>query len=92
MFPELERQSNNKCNVEIKLNEEGIKQITVNESIKTSGVHANPQIEWNNQCEHVKNKMQVIVRKLMRIEMKVHHTHVFFFNLHVLTNVFIEVE
>ena len=46
-------------NVEIKLNEEVTKQIMANESIKTLGVHANPKIEWKDQCEHVKKKMQV---------------------------------
>ena len=59
----------------------------VNESIKTLGVYMNPQIEWNDQCEHVKNKMQVTVRKLMRTEMKVHQACMCF-NVHMLTNVF----
>ena len=41
----------------MKLNEEVMKKIMVNEIIKTLGVHVNSQIEWNDECECVKKKM-----------------------------------
>ena len=48
--------------VDIKLKEEGIKQIKVHESIKTLGVCVNSQLNWNVQHDYVKNKMQDAVR------------------------------
>ena len=68
------------------MNEEVIKQKMGNESVKTFGVCANPQIEWNDQHECAKNKIQATIRKLMRIEMKMHQEHMHF-NMHVLINV-----
>ena len=47
-----------------------MKKIMVNVSIKTLGVYLNSIIEWKDQHEDVKSKMQVTIRRLMRIEMK----------------------
>ena len=44
-------------------------------------------IEYEDQCEHVKSKIQVTIRKLMKTEMKVHQAHMNF-NMCMLTNVF----
>ena len=51
-------------NVDVKLKGEVTKKITVNERIKTLGVHVNPKLEWEYQYEHVIKKMQVTIRKL----------------------------
>ena len=59
----------------------------VNESVKTIGVQTNPKIEWKDQCEYVKKKMQVTIRKLMRIDMKVHQACMYL-KTHMLTNFF----
>ena len=59
----------------------------VDESIKTIGVCANPSLNWNDEFEHVKKKMTVSIKKLMRTEMKTHQAHVHF-NMCMLTNVF----
>ena len=67
-----------------------MKKIMVNVSIKTLGVYLNPIIEWKDQHEDVKSKIQVTIRRLMRIEMKSCQAHMHF-NTHVLTNVFLVV-
>ena len=73
--------------VDIILKEEVIKQIKVHESIKTLGVCVNPQLNWNVHFGYVKNKMQDVVRKLMRTEIRVHQACMCF-NVCMLTNVF----
>ena len=47
----------------------------------------NPMIDWKDQYEHIKKKMQMTARKLTRIDMKVHQTFMCF-NMHMPTNVF----
>ena len=74
-------------NVEIKLKEEVIKQIMVDKSVKTLGVCLNPMIEWKDQYEHVKKKIQITIRKLMRTDVKVHQ-ECMHFKMCMLTNVF----
>ena len=69
----------------IKLKHELLKQMQVNESIKKLGVHVNSSLNWNDEFEHVINKTTVMIRKLMRTEMKRHQAHMCF-NMHMLTN------
>ena len=59
----------------------------VNISVKTLGIYLNPMIDWKDQHEHVKNKIQVTIKKLMRTDMKQYQTHIHF-NVHMLTDVF----
>ena len=59
----------------------------LNESFKTLGVCLNPMIDWKNQCWHLKKKIQMTIRKLMRRYMKVNQAYMCF-NAHILTNVF----
>ena len=78
-------------NIELKLKDEVIKQMMVNFSVKTLGVYLNPMIEWKDQHENVKSKVQVTMKKLMRTETKAHQVHICF-NACILTNVFLVVE
>ena len=71
----------------IKLKNELIKQLQVNVSVKTLGVHINPRLNWNDEFEYVRKKMIVTIRKLMRTEMKTYQAHMYY-NVYMLTNVF----
>ena len=50
----------------------------VNESVKTIGVQTNPKIEWKDQCECIKHKMQVNIIKLTRTDVKVRQARIYF--------------
>ena len=39
----------------------------VNLNVKMLEVHINPMIKWKDQHEHVKNKIQVTIRKINEI-------------------------
>ena len=73
--------------VKIKLKEEVIKKIMLNESVNTLGICLNPTIEWKDQHGHVKKKIQVTIRKVTRKDMKVHQACMCF-NMHLKTNFF----
>ena len=49
----------------------------MNVSVKTLGLHVNHMLDWKDKFEHVKNKMIVTIRKLMRTEIKTCQAHVF---------------
>ena len=70
----------------IKLKDEVIKQLQVNNSVKMLGVHVNPVLDWNDQFEYFKNEMRVTIKKLMRTEIKTYQDHVHN-NVHMLSNV-----
>ena len=52
--------------IELKLKEIVIKQMQVNISFKTLGVHSNPILDWKYQFKYIKNKMMVMIKTLMR--------------------------
>ena len=41
----------------IVLKDENAKQLKAKERIKTLGVHVNPSINWDKECEHIKTKL-----------------------------------
>ena len=46
----------------------------VNDRVKTLGFYLSLMIDWKNQCEHIKSKIQVTIETLMRIHIKAHQT------------------
>ena len=88
---ESRKKKDNECKCRNKNKRRIDKTKTGNESVKTLGVHLNPIIEWKDQRGHVKNKMKRTIRKLMRTDIKDNQTCMCF-NMHVLTNVFLEAE
>ena len=62
--------------------------MVVNGSFKTLGVYFNPMIDWKDQCEFVKSKIQVPINNLLRIDIKACQAHMHF-NMYMLTNVFL---
>ena len=65
-------------NIELKLKEEVIKKMMANASVKILGTYLNPMIESKDQYEHVKSKMQVTIKKLIKnIDEIVSVSHVF---------------
>ena len=49
--------------MKIKLKDEIIKQLKVDVSVKTLGLHVNPSLNQNDDYEHVKNKLQISIKK-----------------------------
>ena len=62
----------------IQVKKEVIKQMIVNAGIKTLGVYLNPIIDWKDQHDHVKNKMLLAIKKLMRTCMTSYGAHMCF--------------
>ena len=55
----------------------------VNISVKTLGVYLNPMAYWKDQYEHIKNKIQVTIKKLMRTYLQAGQANMNF-NMHIL--------
>ena len=72
--------------MEIKLKNEIIKQLQVNDGVKKLGACVNSGLNWNDEFDYKKNKITLSIKKLMRTDMKTQQAHVCF-NAHTLTNV-----
>ena len=69
------------------LKDEIVKQLKSNDSVKTLGVFINPSLNWNNEHEHVKNKLIKPIKKIMIKEIIIFQVHVIF-NMCILINLF----
>ena len=56
--------------IKTKLKDRTIKQLKINESIKTLGVHVRPSVNRDDEYEHTKNKLIISIKKITRIEIK----------------------
>ena len=73
--------------INIEINEEKIKIIEVRTSVETLGTHISPSLNYRDEFEHVKQKMEVYMKKIMRTDMNMHQVCLYF-NTRMLTNVF----
>ena len=68
--------------------------ITINEgkqndqceySAKILGAHISPSLSWKDELGHAKQKMNISIKKFMKVDMKFHQVSLCF-NTYVLTN------
>ena len=58
------------------------------ESVKTLGACTNPRLNWNDEHEHIKNKLIISIKKIIRSKSRLNQAHIHF-NMHMLTNVYV---
>ena len=71
----------------VQKHEEKIKIIKMKNSVKILGVYIIPLLSWKDEFEHVKHKMKLSIKRLMKSCMKMNQVCLYF-NTHVLTNLF----
>ena len=65
--------------------------IQIKTSTSTLGVHLTPALEWNGQFEVMRKKLHTSITKLMNVDINPCQAAVYF-NVCMLTSVFLEVE
>ena len=73
------------------INEEKIRMINIRNSVNKLGVHISPSLRWIDEHEHVEQKIKNSIKKLITLDMKLHQACLYF-NIFMLTNVFLDVE
>ena len=76
---------NVKC--EIDINQMSLKQISVEKSIRSLGLHMLPSLSWKDHFTIIREKIIKGIIKLMRMAIKPYQIHVYF-NMYILTSVF----
>ena len=77
--------------ITIKLKEENTKKIKVKESIKTLGVHTHPSLNQDNEHEHVKTKLILSIKKIIKTDIRMCKVHMHF-NICMLKMCILDVE
>jgi len=74
-------------NAEIYADEQKIKQMSNEESIKTLGVHITPSLQWKCQFQQMMTKLQDTISKLKYTPMNTHNAYLYF-NMYMITKVY----
>jgi len=73
--------------IELKVNEQLLEKININESVKLLGVHMTPTLKWEKQFKIITEKMQEALYKLKSIPLSIANTYMYY-NMYLMRKVY----
>ena len=89
-FKQTENEIENKP-IKIEISNNETEKLGANKSIKTFKAYINPSLDWSDEFEYAKKKLETSTKKIINTEMEVCQVHVYF-NVHILTNAYCRCE